>query len=157
MSCYMFSDFHIEKVDLNMSEYFKKLPKNAKRLYEEKLIAIGLDDVEKYDPFLNSMDWKDDVSKWPEVEFGQIYVYLIDSPGPYTRENMKAYRSLEAYQQFYFGWVRTCFVLEVNDTILLKAKVTRSQAVTDVPHEAWCAVDKSDSTILTGHCTCMAG
>ena len=43
----------------------------------------------------------------------------------------------------------------------LKAKVMRSQAptqaVTDTPHEAWCALDKSDATVLTGHRTCMAG
>ena len=25
------------------------------------------------------------------------------------------------------------------------------------PHEAWCAFDKSDATVLTGHRTCMAG
>ena len=99
----------------------------------------------------------DDATKWPEVEFGQIYVYLIDSPGPYTRENMKTYRSLDAYQQFFYGWVRTCFLLEINNTVLLKAKVMRSQTVTDTPHEAWCALDKSDATVLTGHCTCMAG
>ena len=50
--------------------------------------------------FLISSESVDDVSKWPAVEFGQIYVYLIDSPGSYTRETMKAYSSLEAYQQF---------------------------------------------------------
>ena len=60
----------------------------------------GVENVEKGDPFLISSECVDDVSKWPEVEFGQIYVYVIDSPGPYTRETMKAYSSLEAYQQF---------------------------------------------------------
>ena len=56
---------------------------------------------------------------------------------------MKAYSSLEAYQQFLNGWVRTCYLLEVSNTLLLKAnegKVMRSQApaqaLTDTPHEA---------------------
>ena len=83
-----------------MSEYFKNLSKTAKRRYEEKIKDIGVGNVEKGDPFLISSEWVGDVSKWPEVEFGQIYVYVIDSPGPYTRETMKAYSSLEAYQQF---------------------------------------------------------
>ena len=65
-----------------MSEYFKNLSKTAKRLYEEKIKDIGIENVEKCDPFLISSECVDDVSKWPEVEFGQIYVYVIDSPGP---------------------------------------------------------------------------
>ena len=83
-----------------MSEYFKNLSKTTKRRYEEKIKDIGVENVEKGDPFLISSEWVDDVLKWPEVEFGQIYVYVIDLPGPYTRETMKAYSSLEAYQQF---------------------------------------------------------
>ena len=67
----------------------KNLSKTAKRRYEKK--DIGVENVEKGDPFLISSEWVDDVSKWPEVEFGQIYVYLIESPGPYTRETTKAY------------------------------------------------------------------
>ena len=35
----------------------------------------------------------------PEVEFPQIYIdlYLIDTPEEFTREKLKAYKSLEAY------------------------------------------------------------
>ena len=57
-----------------MSEYFKNLSKTAKRRYEEEIKDIGVENVEKGDPFLISSEWADDVSKWPEVEFGQIYV-----------------------------------------------------------------------------------
>ena len=60
----------------------KSFSKTAKRRCEEKRNAIGVENVEKGDPFLISSEWVDDVSKWPEVEFGQIYVYLIDAPGP---------------------------------------------------------------------------
>ena len=88
-----------------MSEYFKNLSKTAKRRYEAKNKDIDVENLEKGDPFLISSEWVDDVSKWPEVEFGQIYVYVIDSPGPYTRDTMKAYSSFEAYQQFSTaGW-----------------------------------------------------
>ena len=48
--------------------------------------------------------WIDDVCKWPPVEFGHLYVYFIETPGGYTCEKMKAYKSLEAYNYYYrFG------------------------------------------------------
>ena len=53
------------------------------------------------DPFVVEEEkWKDDVSLWPAVEFGQIYTYLIDSPGQFTREKMKAYKSLDAFNYY---------------------------------------------------------
>ena len=39
------------------------------------------DDVDSLDPFqMSSDDWIDDISRWPFVEFGEIYIYLIDTP-----------------------------------------------------------------------------
>ena len=38
--------------------------------------------LEALDPYqLGSESWVDDPSQWPEVEFPNIYVYLIDTPG----------------------------------------------------------------------------
>ncbi|XP_061190608.1 uncharacterized protein LOC133198543 [Saccostrea echinata] len=55
------------------------------------------------------------------------------------------------------GWVHTVFYSTLgSDKSFLKAKVNRSQAVTDKPHEAWVCVER-DCTILNAHCTCMAG
>ena len=73
---------------------------------------------------------------------------------PKDNESLQFPGSISA---IFYGWVRTCYLLEVNNTLLLKAKVMRSQALTDTPHKAWCAFDKSDATVLTGHHTCMAG
>ena len=51
---------------------------------------------------LNAEAWIDDPSLWPEVEFpqiidcifcAQIYIYLIDTPGEFTAEKLKAYKS----------------------------------------------------------------
>ena len=58
------------------------------------------------DPYqLCSEAWVDDPSLWPEVEFPHIYVYLIDTPGEFTREKLKAFKSLEAYNYY----IRYCF------------------------------------------------
>ena len=42
--------------------------------------------------------WGDSPTLWPDVKFGDIYTYLIDTPGPFTKESMKAYKSLDVYK-----------------------------------------------------------
>ena len=44
--------------------------------------------------------WTDNVMLWPPVEFGEVYTYLIDTPGQFTREKMKAYKSLDAFNYY---------------------------------------------------------
>ena len=44
--------------------------------------------------------WSDDITKWSDVKFGDIYNYLIDSKGHYMKESLKAYKSLEAYNYY---------------------------------------------------------
>ena len=34
--------------------------------------------------------WIDDVTQWPPLEFPDLVFYLIESPGEYTREKLKA-------------------------------------------------------------------
>lgn len=74
------------------------IPVSERANYERKLQIIynGADHVQ--DPFKKPCEeWVDDISLWPEVEFGQIYTYLVETPGKFTRESLKAYKSLEAF------------------------------------------------------------
>ena len=45
--------------------------------------------------------------KWPNLESGALYTYLTDSMGLFTKEKLRAYKSLEAYNYFYNGYVQT--------------------------------------------------
>ena len=64
-------------------------------LNDDKDSLLALDPYE-----IPCEDWMDDVSKWPPVEFPSIYAYLVDTPGEFTREKLKAYKSLEAYNYY---------------------------------------------------------
>ena len=57
------------------------------------------------------------------------------------------------------GWVQTVFICDIQQTsnCVLKAKVKCSQRLNDKPHITWIGVEKLTGTIITGHCTCMAG
>ena len=44
--------------------------------------------------------WLDDVSRWPPIEFPHVYTFLIDTPGEFTREKLKAFKSLQAYNYY---------------------------------------------------------
>ena len=53
------------------------------------------------DPYqFTSTEWIDDILLWPPVDFPSLYTYFIDAPGGYTREKLKAYKSLEAYNYY---------------------------------------------------------
>jgi len=33
--------------------------------------------------------WQNDPTTWPTLEYPEVYTYLIDTPGVFTRESMK--------------------------------------------------------------------
>ena len=41
----------------------------------------------------------------PEIEYPDIYNFLINTQSPITKEKLKAYKSLEGYKYFVVGWV----------------------------------------------------
>ena len=90
-------------------KYVDGLSKEAKERYFRKLQCLyggpGVSLARVRCPYkIPNEQWIDDVCKWPPVEFGHLYVYFIETPGGYTCEKMKAYKSLEAYNYYYrFG------------------------------------------------------
>ena len=74
----------------------------------------------------------------------------------YTLEDLKAYKSLEAYAQFVCGWVRDVKHCSINNHNVLRACVSHSQRMNYPPLKAW-IIAKPDGTISTAHCNCKAG
>ena len=84
------------------NRYVNGLPRVEKERYEDKIRGFSKKKYEAcLDPYQKAdNEWRDDISMWPPVEFGDIYGYLIDRPGEYTKEKLKAYKSLEAYNYY---------------------------------------------------------
>ena len=77
--------------------------------------------------------------------------------GVYTKDSMKNWKSLEAYNQFQSGWVGKVLHHKTSTgAMIMKADVRPSQRVNDQPHHPWVAV-KGSGTIISAHCDCMAG
>ena len=140
------------------SEYQSALDPEAKKRYKEKL---AFDSEELPDPYaVPDEKWVDDITKWPSIEYGDIYNYLIDLKGRYTKESLKAFKSLEAYNYFVSGHVRTVYLYEPSEQskyAILMAEVNPSQKSPNDPHKAWVIVCKKDGEIMSGHCKWKAG
>ena len=71
--------------------------------YQEKLVPDG---INLPDPCgVPEEYWKAELSQLPQVTFPDIYVYLINSEGIYTSDNLKAYKSLTSWDLFKSGHV----------------------------------------------------
>ena len=96
---------------------------------------------------VDALEWMD----WPDVVHGDIYSYLILMPGM-THEQLKAYKSLEGYNQFVNGWVSGVSVLIVPHSrprvYLFTATVKHSQALSASPLKVWCGTKQSGEILL---------
>ena len=98
------------------SDFFKQHDVADKKRYKEKLSKLGL----RIDPYLMDADqWSTSRNVWPSVEFPDICVYLLNSPSPYTKEALKAYKSSEGYAYFVAGFVDQVLVTKINDNVML--------------------------------------
>ena len=94
--------------------------RRCKERYKEKLQF--LDGQDPYE--ISCKEWKDDVDLWPAVTYIDVGMYLLFSPSPYTREELRNYKSMESYQRFIAGWVRDILVKDIGEKRLVIAKVS---------------------------------
>ena len=91
------------------SEYFEKLDvKAVKKNYTAKLSLRN--GMRLPDPFtLESADWSDNITHLTEISWRDVTEYLLDTPSSFTKESMKAYNLLEAFD--YCLWTRLRLLL----------------------------------------------
>ena len=122
--------------------------------YQEKLVCDG---VRLPDPCgVPDGDWKADLSQLPKVTFPDIYVYLINSKGLYTSENLKAYKSLASWDLFKSGHVGQLEVHSPSTSLrFVRTKVRASQKVS-TSYDTW-VLCHADGSVKSAHCMCKAG
>ena len=65
------------------SKYVDGLSEESKRRYDLKLAAVGLETC----PFdMDDGAWLNDPTEWPDLQYADIYNYLIESPNKYQFE-----------------------------------------------------------------------
>ena len=81
-------------------EYFNTLNDESRTRYLQKLETVKL---KEYPYRLPADTWKDNPTLWPELEYPEVYDYLINTPGVYTKEAMKSRTSFEHTISLYLG------------------------------------------------------
>jgi len=144
---------------IQFSKYYSELKEDeSKRRYEEKLKTCEcLKDpycyLESKGNIANALEWME----WPDVTYAKVYDYLVLTVSFYTRDQIKAKKSLDGYNFFANGWLNSVTVLSVgNGNYLFLSTVKHSQSVSLPPLKVW-VITKSDGEVITAHCTCMAG
>ncbi len=71
-----------------ISEYFTGLSKESKARYAAKVTAMGLTS----DPYvMPSKSWVAQPNKVPDVSWSDMFLYLIQTPSAYTKEELQVF------------------------------------------------------------------
>jgi len=97
------------------SQYFSELKDEEKKRYEDKMKIVGcVKDpycyLESKNDIAGTVKWID----WPEVMYLDVYNYLVLTVSLYTREQMRAYKSLDGFNFVVNGWLNSIAVLATS-------------------------------------------
>jgi hypothetical protein len=120
-----------EKVSITITEKDAKMSeKQPKKPYKDSLDKATLErynqkiDVIGFDPYELKKGLTSDYACLPPVTYIDIINYLVNSRSAYTMEQLKAVKSLEAYNQFVNGWVQDVKSITVNNKIVVIGRVS---------------------------------
>lgn len=114
--------------------------------------------IDGKDPYeVDKGEWKKtDIEKWPDLCYPDIVNYLVCSQSVYTLDQLKAYKSLQAYNYFISGFVQDLGHTVINGKSVFLAKIKHSQRMNETPLLPW-LIAETDGSVISAHCTCMAG
>jgi len=102
-----------------MDKYVDSLDKVALKRCKEKCALIG-----GVDPYsLQPKDWRSDPETFAKIGFGDLFHYLVFGTSSYTLDEFKAYKSLQAFNQFVCGWVKNVGCCDIAGLKVFLAKV----------------------------------
>ena len=92
----------------------------ARERYRRKLRIIS-----EKDPYeIPAKDWGNKVEDLPCISYPDIVNYLVNTQSAYTLSELKAYKSLEAYNYFISGWVKDIKTIILNGHHLVSSMVS---------------------------------
>ena len=84
-----------------LSEYVRSLPTDVRTRYLAKTAALNCDSY-----CVREVEFSSDATTWPPVEHEDVINFLIFTPSAYKSDQLKKYKSLDAYKFFQDGWIR---------------------------------------------------
>ena len=113
---------------LPKKKYRETLDKQSSARYDEKLKLIA-----EMDPYeISKCDMSGDLKCLPAITYIDILNYLVNKQSAFTMDQLKAYKSLESYNQFVCGWVKDVNSKEFpNDNILVTGRVSFSKKISN--------------------------
>ena len=140
-------------MDVQLHDYSKCLAADVRKRYIEKISKIDF-----IDPYLlKPTDLNYDSDVLPQVSYPDIVNYLLFAPSPMTGEQLKCYKSMDAYNYYLSGFVKKVGIKQFEgDICLVLAAVSHSQKLSVKPPEPWLMIEKK-GRVLSAHCNCMAG
>ena len=95
----------------DMSEYLKSLEPHDPQCYIKKLTPTRGECLP--DPYtFVAEEWEENINMFPDITW-RVTEYLIETPSLYTKESMKANKSLEAFDYFVCVHVQRCFYHDI--------------------------------------------
>ena len=133
-----------------LSEYCVKLEDSVKRRYLEKIAEVGVNPV-------TIPDQQFGMECLPPIEAMDLLSYLVLETSFYTKEQFKAYKSLEAYNLLVSAFLTSIQGCIVAGKHIFTGKVRHSQRMNDALISVWMLAEK-DGTVRSAHCLgCKAG
>ena len=133
-----------------LSEYCVKFEDSLKRRYLEKIAEVGVDPV-------TIPDQQFDTECLPRIEAMDLLRYLVLETRFYTKEQFKAYKSLEVYNFLVSGFLTSSQGCIVAGKHIVAGKVRHSQRMNDALISVWILAEK-DGKVRSAHCLgCKAG
>jgi len=137
------------------SQYYIRLPVVEKSRYLEKLNCFNVTLPDPFNKMLRQECFSTDLSDLPEISQVHIFEYLVERECVYSREAFKAYRSLDSYNYFHSGKVKSILTFKNGNICVVYGEIEAGQTLSK-RYSAWIVATKSGE-VQSGHCTCMAG